>query len=62
MSDQDSSNPSEENFRSMVNRAVDAKVLYYLNRIARGHSKSEDLVKSILKREDYFTDADFSKS
>ena len=62
MSDEDISNLSEEKFRSMVNRAVDAEALEHLNRIASGHSKSEDLVKSILKSEDYFTNSDFSKS
>jgi hypothetical protein len=45
-----------------VSKAVIKKAMEYLNTIAHGHSKSEDLVKEKLVREKYFEDPRFSKS
>jgi hypothetical protein len=61
-SDEEISQISKDRFRSIVNKAVDKKAINYLNMIALGHSKSEDLVKDKLVREGYFEDQRFSKS
>ena len=62
LSDEEISKISEEKFRSIVTRAVDIEALEYLNSIASGHSKAEDLVKTRRIREEYFVDNRFSKS
>ena len=62
LSDEEISRLSEEKFKSIVKRAVETETLDYLNNIAGGHSKSEDLVKPKLTREKYFEDTKFSKS
>ena len=54
LSDEEISKISEEKFRSIVTRAVDIEALEYLNSIASGHSKAEDLVKTRRIREEYF--------
>ena len=42
---------SKDMFRNVVNNAIEHKALQYLNTIAGGHSKSENLVKRKLQRE-----------
>ena len=62
LSDEEISKMSKERFRSLVQTAIDKRAMVYLNNIASGHSKSEDLVKNRLVREEYFEDKRFSKS
>ena len=62
LSDEEISKMSKERFRSLVQTAIDKRAMVYLNNIASGHSKSEDLVKNRLIREEYFEDKRFSKS
>ena len=61
-SDDEISKMSKDRFREIVSKAVEKKTLSYLNTIAIGHSKSEDLIKQKLVRESYFDDRRFSKS
>ena len=62
LTDEEISEISEEKFISIVTRAVNNEALDYLNNIASGHSKAEDLVKTKLAREEYFVDTNLSKS
>ena len=62
LSDEEISKMSKERFRSLVQTAIDKRAMVYLNNIASGHSKSEDLMKNRLVREEYFEDKRFSKS
>ena len=62
LSDEEISKISKERFRSLVQTAIAKRAMVYLNNIASGHSKSEDLVKNRLIREEYFEDKRFLKS
>ena len=46
----------------MVDIAANKLAMEHLNNVAQGHSKSEDLIKSRLIREEYFADNRFSRS
>ena len=62
LSEEQISKMSKDRFRSIVSKAVDHKAMDHLNTIALSHSKSEDLIKPRLVRENYFEDQRFSKS
>ena len=53
---------NREKFKAIVSSAVEDSAIKYLNRIAASHSKSEDLIKTRLIKEQYFEDQRFSRS
>ena len=62
LSDKEISQMSKQKFKKIVNSAVEKAAIDHLNKIARSHSKSENLIKTSLKREEYFEDKRFTKS
>ena len=53
---------SKDKFRAIVCNAIENSAIQYLNRKAASHSKSEDLIKPRLNKEQYFEDQRFSRS
>ena len=53
---------SKDKFKDIVSYAIENSAIQYLNRKAASHSKSEDLIKSRLIKEQYFEDQRFSRS
>ena len=53
---------SKDNFKAIVNSAVESSAIQYLNKMAASHSKSKDLIKTRLEKEQYFEDQRFSRS
>ena len=62
LSDEEISEMSKQKFKTIVTTAVEKAAINYLNRKASTHSKSENLIKTRLKREEYFEDKRFTKS
>ena len=61
LSEEQISKMSKDRFRSIVSKAVDHKAMDHLNTIALSHSKSEDLIKPQLVRENYYEGQRFLK-
>ena len=53
---------SKDSFKALVSRAVENCAIKYLNRRAASPSKSENLIKASLEKEEYFEDHRFSRS
>ena len=62
LSDEEISEMSKQKFKTIVTTAVEKAAINFLNRKASTHSKSENLIKTRLKREEYFEDKRFTKS
>ena len=62
LSNEEIRNMKECKFKGIVERAIKAKALDYLNNIASGHSKTKKMVKTNLDREKYLEDPRFTRS
>ena len=62
LSEKEISEMSKQKFKTIVTTAVEKTAIDYLNSLASTHSKSQNLMKTKLKKEEYFEDSRFTKS